>query len=66
MIIKCMLLSTLLLVLLSLVVSEAGEFVPGTVVGKVVALHPNNIQAAIRDPANSFWLLKFYAPWCVA
>jgi len=32
---------------------------------KPVVLTGSNFDAAIKeDPANSFWFLKFYAPWC--
>ena len=31
---------------------------------EVVALNKENFQKAISsDPANSFWFLKFFAPW---
>ena len=44
--------------------ATAAEFEAGTAVdGQVVALTKSNFKLAIRDPANPFWLLKFYAPW---
>jgi hypothetical protein len=44
---------------------QEDEFVPGSVVNKVVPLGHNNFKQAIEDPANPLWLLKFYAPWYV-
>lgn len=38
-------------------------FEAGKAADQVVALHKGNFKLAMEDPANSFWLLKFYAPW---
>jgi len=59
----------LLLSMAAFVGVDAGQhntpFVEGEVPDGVVALRANNFRAAIEDPANPLWLLKFYAPWCV-
>jgi protein disulfide-isomerase-like protein len=36
----------------------------GTPHEAVVDLQEGTFDAALVDPANSLWLLKFYAPWC--
>jgi hypothetical protein len=43
----------------------SSQFTAGTPVKKVIALGPTTFNQAIQDPANSLWLLKFYAPWYV-
>ena len=43
----------------------AAEFEAGTAVQEVVPLTKANFKLAVSDPANPFWLLKFYAPWYV-
>jgi len=54
----------LVVVLLPAVCRASGaEFEAGMVTGQVVALSKANFKLAIQDPANSFWFLKFYAPW---
>jgi len=30
----------------------------------VQILTNDNVEAALNDPANGLWMLKFYAPWC--
>merc|ERR1719491_2403242 len=30
----------------------------------VQILTNENVEAALNDPANGLWMLKFYAPWC--
>jgi len=54
-----------LLLLLLLSSSRAAEFEAGTAVQEVVPLTKANFKLAVQDPANPFWLLKFYAPWYV-
>lgn len=44
--------------------AEPLEFVNGVAHKKPVDLTQSTFQAAIEDPANPVWLLKFYAPWC--
>ena len=52
------------LLTLALVVQQGhAVFEAGKAVDQVVALHKGNFKLAMEDPANSFWLLKFYAPW---
>ncbi len=47
-----------------LVVGKAkADYVHGTPVKSVIALDGTSFHAAIKDPANPFWFLKFYAPW---
>jgi hypothetical protein len=47
-----------------LVVGKAeADYVHGTPVNSVIALDDASFPAAIKDPANPFWFLKFYAPW---
>mmetsp|Transcript_10543 Transcript_10543/g.25395 ORF Transcript_10543/g.25395 Transcript_10543/m.25395 type:complete len:435 (-) Transcript_10543:178-1482(-) len=41
-----------------------GEYNGGTPHEKPVDLDNDSFQAAIDDPANPLWFLKFYAPWC--
>ena len=53
----------LLLVLLLLTPCLAVVFEAGKAADTVVALHKGNFKLAMEDPANAFWLLKFYAPW---
>jgi len=48
----------------SLLPFVAGEYVSGTVHDKPVQLDNESFQAAIEDPENPMWFLKFYAPWC--
>jgi len=36
----------------------------GTPYKTVQVLTDLNFDSSINDPANGFWLLKFYAPWC--
>jgi hypothetical protein len=44
--------------------AEALSYRPGVpTAGNVVALGASNFRAALEDPANPIWLLKFYAPW---
>ena len=50
--------------LLSAIQLVVGEDVGATVHDKPVNLDDASFQAAIDDPANHFWFLKFYAPWC--
>jgi len=45
--------------------SGGAEFEAGTATEKVVVLTKANFKQATQDPANSFWLLKFFAPWSV-
>lgn len=45
--------------------SGGAEFEAGTATEKVVALTKANFKLAVQDPSNPFWLLKFFAPWCV-
>jgi len=54
-----------LLALLLTSAAASGSYEAGTATDKVVALEKGNFRAAIEDPANSFWLLKFFAPWWV-
>jgi hypothetical protein len=35
----------------------------GIVTNQVVVLSKENFHIALSDPANSFWFLKFFAPW---
>ena len=44
--------------------SPADEYVQGKQARRVVNLTNKNFRAAINDPANPVWLLKFYAYWC--
>jgi hypothetical protein len=37
----------------------------GIVTNQVVVLSKENFHIALSDPANSFWFLKFFAPWYV-
>ena len=53
----------LLLVLLLLTPCLAVVFEAGKAADTVVALHKGNFKLAMEDPANAFWLLKFFAPW---
>lgn len=48
----------------SVIPLATGEYVGGTPHDKPVDLGDDSFQAAIEDPANPFWFLKFYAPWC--
>jgi thiol-disulfide isomerase/thioredoxin len=43
---------------------EQDTLVTGTAHNSVVKLTQQNFLEALEDPANPFWLLKFYAPWC--
>lgn len=45
--------------------TTAASYDAGTATAAVVPLGKANFKSAIQDPANSFWLLKFYAPWYV-
>jgi protein disulfide-isomerase-like protein len=59
--------SSLFLALLSLLHAaavEAGAVTLGTPQSAVATLDGSNLQAAIEDPSNPLWVLKFYAPWC--
>lgn len=45
-------------------VAGSGEaFTVGTKPDTVVALTAANFDEALKDPANPFWFLKFFAPW---
>lgn len=48
-----------LLLISSLLVSAKAE-----AHSSVQDLTTENFDTALADPANGFWLLKFYAPWC--
>lgn len=49
----------------SIFVSSSGvPYEHGMATQNVVVLNIENMQTALQDPANPFWLLKFYAPWC--
>lgn len=59
-----------LLLLLALLLPGAAStsyatasFEAGVATRQVIALSKSTLEAAIRDPANAFWFLKFYAPW---
>lgn len=39
------------------------QYVGGVPHKKVVDLGPTTFPNAMKDVANPFWLLKFYAPW---
>jgi hypothetical protein len=41
----------------------AGTIGAGTPHKTVQVLTDINFESSINDPANGFWLLKFYAPW---
>jgi hypothetical protein len=43
--------------------SMNSEYVPGEPKHTPVELSRFTFQNALEDPANSLWLLKFYAPW---
>jgi protein disulfide-isomerase-like protein len=58
------LLGALALVPANVIASESDEFVTGVAHKKPVDLTQSTFQAALEDPANPVWLLKFYAPWC--
>ena len=45
--------------------TTSASYEAGTATAAVVPLGKANFKSAIQDPANSFWLLKFYAPWYV-
>jgi len=51
------------LALIAIIVVDA-EYTSGTPHASVVTLGNDSIDDALKDPANSIWLLKFYAPWC--
>lgn len=36
-----------------------------SIAGHTQVLDDKTFELAINDPANPFWLLKFYAPWYV-
>jgi len=55
-------LETLAAVVALLVCVEA-EYSTGKVHQTPVDLSQSTFRKAIEDPANPFWLLKFYAPW---
>jgi hypothetical protein len=57
--------ATILLVDVISASSSASVFTAGVAAQKVVALDRDTFIPAISDPANSFWFLKFYAPWFV-
>lgn len=44
--------------------SKAADLELGKPHSTVVTLGSSNFRPAIQDPANPFWLLKLYAPWC--
>jgi hypothetical protein len=43
--------------------SGGGPYEIGKVADRVIALDKETFPAALADPANAFWLLKFFAPW---
>jgi hypothetical protein len=43
---------------------STAQYEAGVATKQVVTLNRENFQKAIsNDPANSFWFLKFFAPW---
>jgi hypothetical protein len=41
----------------------SSEYTAGAPQTAVVQLDEESFPQAMKDPANSLWLLKFYAPW---
>jgi hypothetical protein len=44
--------------------TEPLAFENGVAHKRPVDLTQSTFEAALNDPANPVWLLKFYAPWC--
>jgi hypothetical protein len=44
--------------------AEPLTFENGVAHKRPVDLTQSTFEAALNDPANPVWLLKFYAPWC--